>query len=172
MWQKNWKNLREQLDLINTDDSKELLRILINSQIDIEKYCKIFNQTENLEYLILLSPFDYNNIKILDYSFNIDWEDIDLEITVFTKNTPKTLKEFIGKLGRLLHALFIYKSKIECPNCSIAELSIYKNIDNKIFYECELCLNLYDSNLTLYQDKIKLYPCDVVTLKINGLYRY
>lgn len=171
MWQKNWTFLKERLNLSNSLDSQDILKNLIYTQREIRNYCQVFKQERCLKELDRSSVFDIDTIMFSDYGFNIDWEDVKLEIEIFIKNEPKTLIDLIGKIYRFTFNLFIYKSQIECPNCRQTELRIYKSDESNIYYECELCLSVYDSNLALYKHKIKLYPCDLTILESKKLLR-
>ncbi|WP_259016560.1 hypothetical protein [Emticicia fluvialis] len=108
--------------------------------------------------------YELANLDFEKYKFNIDWGNIEEEITSFFIQDLNNYEYFIAEYQYFLEFFLSYKSLLTCSCCELGELFVFKT-DESIFYECKNCYSLYNESLTRVTElNRKIVFCDRKTL--------
>jgi hypothetical protein len=100
----------------------------------------------------------YLNLNFNEYNFTNDWDSIRLDLVLFIENKKQlSILNSLILIRDILHKILIYEINISCHKCLNSSLRCY-SFNKDLYYECDNCTSLFDSNLIYLSNTPKLIP--------------
>ncbi|MFN8713657.1 MAG: hypothetical protein ACK5Z2_12480 [Bacteroidota bacterium] len=136
------------------------------------KISTLFDKSQNLkpDEIERLNELKYYlNLNFHEHNFDNDWNSIKLDLALFSENKKQlSALNSMVLIRDILHKFLIFEINTTCPKCLNSSLRCYSS-SKDLYYECDNCTSLFDSNLNHLIITPKLIPAPKSLLIEKGI---